>query len=115
MRHVMEWEESRDACAFDPSDRNQAKIIEEFEKRILQAARPDEAEETRKHLHDLIEEWFQEARNTGRGHLTFNSGKQFVNLLTQYPMDVSWPGFWPTLNSMRHVDGETPFAVKGQS
>jgi hypothetical protein len=78
------------------------------------ACRPDERDEVAKHLESLTSEWSRLVKEPGPP-LSFSDARQFRGLLAQFPSDGEEPdGLWPTLNSMRHVDGEVAFSVRGE-
>jgi len=114
LRLGMGWEEGRDASKFDPDDAEQKGIIQELRRRIAAACRPSEVDETLIHFDGLIEEWLREKEAALREQvpLTFDANAQLRPLLDRFPAGRA-DGLWPTLNSMRHVDGETPFAIRG--
>jgi len=114
LRHVMAWEEPRDAGLFRPDDPDQKAVIDLYRRRILGACRDDESDEASTHLDRLVEAWVRKASQAEGPPLTFAPSKQFRMLLTTFPRDQGPDGLWATLNSMRHVDGETPFTVRGQ-
>lgn len=114
LRMGMGWEEGRDASNFDPAAAEQRGIIEDLRDRIARACSRDMLEETLHHFDRLSDEWQDEmarARSAGVP-LTFDPMPAMRALLDQFPESRAG-GRWPTLNSMRHVDGETPFAVRG--
>lgn len=115
LRHAMGWEQPRQASEFDPEDPVQASVISTYEERVLRACPEDERTETRNHLRRLVKEWADEAKAAKNAPLSFASLKQFRALLTTFPRGEGSEGLWPTLNSMRHVDGETPFEVRGEA
>jgi hypothetical protein len=115
LRHTLAWIEPRDAGEFNPSDPEQASIIQIFRTRLLAACRPDEREELQTHLDTLISDWARWRDEPGPP-LSFSDARQFHPLLAQFPSDGDAAvGHWPTLNSMRHVDGEVAFAVRGET
>jgi hypothetical protein len=115
LRHVLGWIEPRDARNFDPHNPEQSAIIQRLKERCLLACRPDERDEVAAHLDARVQEWAKLAREQGAPPLSFSEARQFRGLLAQFPTDGEDPhGYWPTLNSMRHVDGEVLFVVRGQ-
>jgi len=114
LRHLMGWTENRDAGKFDPNDPTQARIIESFTERAVNGALDDEAQETREHVKALCAEWSRIIREAQGTPVSFPPQRQYESLLCYYPRNRADQGHWPTLNSMRHVDGETPFAIRGQ-
>ncbi len=113
LRLAFGWTEPQSASNFDPEDREQADLIQTLRRRLLAACQGDEREEVARDLDRLIEQWRQEKVAVGGPPLSFNSGRQFRNLLSYFGTAEAGEGLWPTLNSMRHVDGETPFAIRG--
>jgi hypothetical protein len=114
MRMGMGWEDGRDASLFDTSDPVQRSIVEELRERVKRSCGPDEVVETVDHFDRLLDEWAGEhdrAKAIGVP-LSFDAHPQFTALLDKFPASRA-AGRWPTLNSMRHVDGETPFVVRG--
>ena len=114
LRHVLGWIEPRDASQFDVNDPQQSLIVRMLKDRCLMACRPDERDEVAEHLKSLTSEWSGLVKEPGPP-LSFSDARQFRGLLAQFPSDGAEPnGRWPTLNSMRHVDGEVQFSVRGQ-
>lgn len=115
LRHTLAWIEPRDAGEFDPNDPEQASIIQMFRTRLLAACREDERAELLTHLDTLLTDWARWRDEPG-SPLSFSDARQFHPLLAQFPSDGDQAnGHWPTLNSMRHVDGEVAFGVRGEA
>lgn len=114
LRHVLGWIEPRAAGEFDIDDAQQADIVRMLRDRCLLACRPDERDEVAQHLRALTDEWSSLVRQGGPP-LSFSDAPQFRGLLAQFPTDGAEPsGHWPTLNSMRHVDGEVALSIRGE-
>lgn len=114
LRHALDWKDPHDAKKFDPDDPAVAALIDQLGTRLDKSTRTDERDYVRERLAEAVSVWADEVGKSGP-QLSFNSGKQFRALLTDFPGDDESPkGVWPTLNSMRHVDGETPYQVRGQ-
>jgi hypothetical protein len=114
LRQALGWIEPRDASCFDPDDPAQESIIRILKERCLMACRPDERDELTKQLEYLIEEWRAYLQEPGPP-VSFSDARQFRGLLAQFPNDGgAVQGLWPTLNSMRHVDGEVAIQVRGE-
>lgn len=114
LRHILAWVEPRSAGQFDASDPQQSVIIRRLRDRCLLSCRPDEREEIVAHLERLTQEWTDFINEPGPP-ASFSDARQFRGLLAQFPSDgEDATGHWPTLNSMRHVDGEVAFAVRGE-
>jgi hypothetical protein len=115
LRHALGWIEPRDAGEFDPTDPKQQQLIQLLRTRLLAACRNDERAEVITHLDSLIADWDQWRKEDG-APLSFSDARQFRGLLAQFPSDDDdASGYWPTLNSMRHVDGEVAFDVRGET
>lgn len=114
LRHLLGWTDAKDAKRFDPTDEEQGRIIAAYKARVRSAAQSDERNETEEHIDSLVSDWCQAIHRAGDRPLSFMPMRQYENLLTTYPSDAAPEGLWPTLNSMRHVDRESPFAVRGQ-
>lgn len=113
MRHALGWVEPRDAREFDPDKPKQKSLIDRLRLRLLAACRDDERQELSDSLNAIIEKWQRMTREEG-APLSFSDARQFRPLLAQFPADGASPGdAWPTLNSMRHVDGEVAFRIRG--
>jgi ATP-dependent helicase YprA (DUF1998 family) len=113
LRHALAWMEARDAGRFDPNADEQMRLIDALRLRLVRACRDDEQADVLKHLDGLVAEWRQKAAG-GPPPLSFSTAKQFRNLLVQFPGDGDAVDGWPTLNSMRHVDGEVAIQVRGE-
>lgn len=113
MRAVMGWLETESAREFDPDEAQSKNVLNALRSRLLQACRDDESEDVERLFDDLVDRWRHEVSNPKVGHpLVFDGGPQFTVLLGDFSERSS--GIWKTLNSMRHVDGETPFQVRGE-
>ena len=114
LRHTLAWLEPRDAGKLDPVDPDQASIVQAFRSRLVAACREDERAELEAHLDALLSDWARWKDEPGPP-LSFSDAPQFHALLAQFPSDGDAArGHWPTLNSMRHVDGEVAFGVRGE-
>lgn len=111
LRHLLHWNEPRDAAKFDRTHPKQKKVIDVLAGRIARACRPDEKTEVLDHLERLLVQW-EAWRDEGGNPLVFSDARQFRSLITQFPVDADTrPEGWATLNSMRHVDGEVGLQV----
>jgi hypothetical protein len=113
LRQKLEWVDEDRAGDLDPSETQQREIVEFLKERIGRACRPDDRTVVQAELAHRIDEWLELAAANRVPGLRFKGGAQFHALLRQFD-DRSNRGKWATLNSMRHVDGETPFVVLGQ-
>ncbi len=114
MRHSMSWERPQDAKRFDRKDGDQRRVLTEFKNRLDEACREDESSEVRLHLDQLVDRWQQEVGVSGNP-LSFGGGRQFRELIVHFTPERRAGEFpWPTLNSMRHVDGAVRFHVRGE-
>jgi ATP-dependent helicase YprA (DUF1998 family) len=112
LRHLMGWEDAEDVQRFDPSDPSVRSIVSALKDRIRRACRDDEWAEIDLHIDALLEEW-RRAITVAGSKLRFSTGgRTHHNLLGPFPVDgkAGAEAVWPTLNSMRHVDGEVRFA-----
>jgi hypothetical protein len=111
LRHLLGWEEAEDVQRFDPNDPDVRSVVSALKDRIRRACRDDEWAEIDVHIDGLLEEW-RAAKASEGSKLRFSTGgRTHYNLLGPFPVG---PGsaseaLWPTLNSMRHVDGEVRF------
>ena len=113
VRAVKGWLGTEDARDFDESDVETKDILNTLKSRLLKACRDDEREDVMQLFEERVGRWQTEASAAGNTPpLTFDGGQQFRELLGNFS-DHSH-GIWRTLNSMRHVDGETPFQVRGE-
>jgi len=113
LRHCLRWAEPSDAGKFDRS--TTADAISGLVERLLSACKSDERALVTESLDALITTWHAEAHARGESPLVFHSGgKAFRNLLRPFEERDTQSGIWPTLNSMRHVDGESRFDVLGE-
>ena len=73
---------------------------------------PDELDSARAHLQRLVSEWDELARQRGASlrYWTRSNEPQFTSLIKAFGRDGDG---WPTLNSMRNVDGESPIRIEG--
>ena len=113
LRHILGWIEPRDARQFDTNDPEQSRILRRLKDRYVMACRADERNEVMVHLDALAREWTALVNEPGPP-LSFTDARQFRGLLAQFPNDGDTVEGWPTLNSMRHVDGEVVFQVRGE-
>jgi hypothetical protein len=110
VRHFFGWDDSSDAAAF--SEQDQGEVIAALKARLERAASQDELRLIDSMLALRIREW-KAAVDEGPPSLNFAAGRQYRNLLRAFEQTDARFGLWPTLNSMRHVDGETPFVISG--
>ena len=110
----MSWERPQDAKKFDRQDGDQRRVLTEFKNRLDEACREDESSEVRLHLDQLVDRWQHEVGVSGNP-LSFGGGRQFRELIVHFTPERRAGEFpWPTLNSMRHVDGAVRFHVRGE-
>lgn len=117
IRQSLEWSEPKDAGRFMKSDPQVKAVIEILRNRLKQACltgQEAEKKETMERLQQLIDIW-DELAEKNRNSLRFDQMRQFEHLLAHHPAarDRMRPP-WPTLDSMRHVDGETRIQVLGE-
>ena len=117
IRQCLEWIETRDAGRFNKTDSQVIATLELLKQRIKEAClEGQEAEqaETLSRLQQLVDIWAEMAEKNPTG-LRFDPIRQFEHLLVHHPAprDGLRPP-WPTLDSMRHVDGETRIKVRGE-
>lgn len=91
---------------FNPDDPMTAKIIEELKVRCRRADR-ERADESARHLDELVEQWADAVQRAQQQlqRLVYSgpeNNKQDQRLL--YSHDSTIPGLWPTLNNMRNVE-----------
>ncbi len=110
VRALNGWVDDNDARKFDPEDLITKYALETLKTRLRHAASDDgDARQVEQRFDEVVATWKKAAKSDPP--LTFaNRGKQFNKLLTQY--NEKDDGMWPTLNSMRHIDGETSFRVR---
>ena len=113
LRQKLAWFNEDRAGELDPSEARQREVIEWLRDRISRSCRTDDRNDVETELDERIDEWLGLAAANRSPALRFKGGAQFPALLRQFD-DRPNQGAWPTLNSMRHVDGETPFVVLGQ-
>jgi hypothetical protein len=113
LRHALGWLQPRDAGKFDTEDATQQQLIDMLKLRLTRACRDDEEDDVLKHLDAVVSEWTSKTSG-GPPPLSFSKDPQFRNLLVQFPGDGDEVDGWPTLNSMRHVDGEVELKVRGE-
>jgi hypothetical protein len=112
LRHLLRWVEPRDAGAFDRMQPAQSQAIDALRQRLMRACRADETTEVLDHLERLLSQW-ETWRDEPGSPLSFSAEPQFKSLITQFPTGANTsPDGWPTLNSMRHVDGEVGIRVE---
>lgn len=117
VRQTLGWTESRDAGRFKPAETDVQSTIQILRERLKHAYLPGqdtEIIEVLKRLEDLIEIWARYAEKYPT-RLRFEQLRQFPHLMVRHPATrngIEPP--WPTLNSMRHVDGETRIEVRGE-
>jgi hypothetical protein len=89
-----------------------AVVLDRLRRRLLMAANEDEAEDIEHRFSENLRIWHQAAQDP-IPPLNFSdrSGRQFRGLMGGFDNSEA---VWPTLNSMRHVDGETPFYIRGR-
>lgn len=122
MRYVGGLSGNDGARAFDKDDPHIADLIDALRRRILQAEGDDEKtwKEIKGYLDSCIDAWHEKATASQRGGqpLRYESrgSSNFESLMTDYePGVLSKPSIpWPTLNSMRNVDGECKIYVWGE-
>jgi hypothetical protein len=113
LRHSLNWTENEDAALFEKGNGDQLEIVTQLRERIEAACFPDEIDDTHDFISQRIEEWSREVLSDDSRPLRFAGKKQFRPLLVLFENGTKQDG-WATLNSMRHVDGETPFNVRGE-
>lgn len=117
VRQTLGWTDSKDAGRFDPANPDVASTIQLLKDRLKRACLPEqepEKAEALQRLDELINVWSRNA-SENRTNLHFGPLRQFPHLMVHHPAarnGVSPP--WPTLDSMRHVDGETRIQVNGE-
>ena len=108
------WEDASSASHFDPLDPDITRLIEGLKKRIQAAARDeDEKQFVFERLNDLVSEWQRIVAQDP--NIIFNSGNvAHHKLLCDFPSDdpKNVNAHWPTLSSMRHVDGEAELGLE---
>lgn len=111
IRHLFDLETNDSASKFDLTDVNTRAVLDELLARLLAACPLEDRERTRERFWAVAEEWHDEAC-AATGRLRFEKVAQFPSLLEGFGQSIGRARGvpWPTLNSMRHVDGETPIA-----
>lgn len=119
VRYALGWIENNDAGRFDPRNPEVKEVIELLKARLLTSVADENGSEwleTVDRLDELVEYWTKTAAANPK-NLRFNGRMtaQFEHLLVSHPArrDSNYPP-WPTLHSMRHVDGETKIQVRGE-
>ena len=112
-RHAGGMPNDEDAAKFNPNVEPIKNLINMLIKRASEAE-PTEAENTKKHVYKLVEEWTRKA-SMKKKPLVYDgsNGKQFEPLLCTFENPVETA--WKTLNSMRQVDGESDILVNGET
>lgn len=79
---------------------------------IVREVDEDELPGAEEHLRRLVEEWDDLARTFGKTlkYAAYRAGRQFRTLLKLFGREGDG---WPTLNSMRNVEGESPIRIDG--
>jgi hypothetical protein len=109
LRHCLGWDRPADAKRFDRE--TAAAVLNALAARLEAAAKDSEIALLQSMIEDRLEEWETQVRASNLKPLVFSGGKQFRSLLRPFEHRDPKLGLWPTLNSMRHVDGETRFEV----
>jgi hypothetical protein len=111
IRHVQNLASNDSAANFDKNEPKVREVLEILIDRIATACLEDGPEELRERFWQLVETWHEEAL-ASNGRLRFREIQQFPGLMSSYEHAGLHEGPpWPTLNSMRHVDGEAPIAT----
>lgn len=115
-RHAAGLAANDDAARFDPKVEPMKSLIEWFIDRTRRAE-PAEAAPTQKHVRNLVVQWADRATRSRKrisGPLVYNSegSGQFETLLCSFENRLNEA--WPTLNSMRNVDGQCLIHVNGE-
>jgi hypothetical protein len=116
MRHLAGLNANEAAQDFDPEREDIRKLTEWLIDRMSKAE-PEEAAATGRHIKRLVDEWAVRARDarqkrTGPLRYKGSGGNQYQTLLCTF--DNRKDKAWPTLYSMRHVDGEALIWVNGE-
>lgn len=110
LRMALGWDDREDARNFDAEDRDVKDLLTRLLSRLEAACREDERQDLQERFWDIVTTWAQISKEPGPPLIFSKGGKQFRRLIGEF----GEPNIlWPTLNSMRHVDGETPFYVRG--
>jgi hypothetical protein len=109
LRHCLGWDRPGDARRFDREAA--AAVLEALAARLEAAAKAGEIALLRTMIEERLEEWESQVQEADPRPLVFNGGRQFRALLRPFEHRDPELGLWATLNSMRHVDGETRFEV----
>jgi hypothetical protein len=113
VRHATPWGADESASEFDRSDQRVGRIVELLTS-VMQAAEPDESDDSVRELAALLNEWQLRATKakTEGGVLHYSSRRSSDEALVR--------GFnerregWPVMNSMRSVDRNVLIRVKGE-
>jgi hypothetical protein len=106
IRHATAYAANTLAKAFDSKASLVRAAVAELE-RVMVASDPTEAAEIIALLRNRVAEWEQEASSGGQALLyeRRSAGMAFNSLLAEYGT-ASFGALWPTMNSVRNVDGE---------
>jgi hypothetical protein len=113
VRHVLAMIQTGDAGRFDPADGKTRQLLNALRRRLEEAALPSERALVCRRFEELVAEWAQEIASDDPRPFVFQGSKQYHALLRRFEVLDEREGLWRTLNSMRHVDGETRFDVEG--
>ena len=91
-------------------------VIEALRRRCASAAGAERAAATAAHIDALVVQWYDEAGRCEAERRQFNyqcpdHERNAERLL--YSHDATRRGLWPTLNSMRNVEGTAEFRLHG--
>lgn len=111
VRHFLRLDSNESAATFELDDADTRQVLQALLERLMEACPPEDRDVTEERFWELAQRWNDEARASG-GNLRFSKVSQFPGLLGSFGSSTrpltELP--WPTLNSMRHVDGEAPVA-----
>lgn len=110
VRLSLGWMNQDDAKRFDPATPAVKAVLDRLKARLIRACRDDEKEEVAIRFEEVVQTWRSEVERVGPPLTFAEKSAQFRRLLGDFEERNA---VWPTLNSMRHVDGETPFYIAG--
>lgn len=112
VRHSLHLETNDAAASFTKDSTETREVLELLLNRLSRACPPEDQDALETRFWELVNQWNDEAQKP-YGKLRFEHARQLRGLLRHYGESFgnlrSIP--WPTLNSMRHVDGETPLST----
>lgn len=115
VRHVLGLVQPEQARNFSIEDPNTKAVLGALEARLARACPEDHWPEVKRRFDHIVQTWNVWA--TDKPNLRFERSAHFPGLLQHPAASFGWSEDppWTALSSMRHVDGEAPFAVAAGS